>query len=539
MIGHVNELLFPDPDHFVAGELHKYGANWAEIAKLAPSFHRKEVLSWIGNKVSIFPYFRHFKGTFKGQRYDSDQPPHRLFKNNVSCKQFREFVRATLLSRLKSCAISLVGKVGQVTPPHIVLPLTVEPTKPRLCHDARYLNPWLLEKPFSLDRVSDLPRYVSKDSYQTVLDDKSGYDHLLLSEESRTYFGIQWGGLFFTYNSLPFGWKISPYVYHLTGLMASNFLRSLGVPCLLYIDDRHNGQLQVSLDKGQYNTLDSIDERNLAATKSAVFLGAFHLTRLGYFLALSKSILVPHKMVPYLGFLIDSSSGAFRLIPQKKHKFIELIRKTLKSRYVSVKTLQRLVGKCVSFSLAVPAARLFTREISAAISMRMRTLKPIAFQGALRDEIAHWLFLEDRDDPLPWREERHLQTELATNASQTGWGGVFSTPVKQEISDYWSKDEIMLDITTREAFAVDKVLRAFKDRVKDCRVDVMIDNLAVMHAWNNQGGKGRDLNNAKKALFFTTMDLDILLHMLYVPSQGNPADAPCLRFSQISYFRAS
>ena len=44
---------------------------------------------------------------------------------------------------------------------------------------------------------------------------------------------------------------------------------------------------------------------------------------------------------------------------------------------------------------------------------------------------------------------------------------------------------MMFDITTWEAFTVDKVLRAFKDLVKDCSVDVMIDNLAVMHAWNN------------------------------------------------------
>ena len=58
--------------------------------------------------------------------------PTGLFKNNVSCKQFGELVRTTLLTRLKSGAISLVGKVGQVSPHHIVLLLTVEPTKPRL-----------------------------------------------------------------------------------------------------------------------------------------------------------------------------------------------------------------------------------------------------------------------------------------------------------------------------------------------------------------------------------------------------------------------
>ena len=159
-----------------------------------------------------------------------------------------KFIQQTLLDRLKTGAVSLLGKVGEVhPPPHLVLPLTVEPTKPRLCHDARFLNLWMQDKPFKLDRVSDLPRYVSRDSYQSVLDDKSGYDHILLADDSRTFFGIQWGGWYFTYNTLPFGWKISPYVYHSTCLVATNFFRSLNVPCLLYIDDRHNGQLQIPL----------------------------------------------------------------------------------------------------------------------------------------------------------------------------------------------------------------------------------------------------------------------------------------------------
>ena len=114
--------------------------------------------------------------------------------------------------------------------------------------------------------------------------------------------------------------------------MASNFLRSLGVPCILYIDDRHNGQLQVSLDKGQYDALGSMDDRNLVAAKSVVFLVAFLLVRLRYFryfLGLSKSVLISQKMVPYLGFLIDSSSEVFRLIPEKKRKLLELILETL------------------------------------------------------------------------------------------------------------------------------------------------------------------------------------------------------------------
>ena len=49
-------------------------------------------------------------------------------------------MRSTLLGRLTSGAISLKGKVEEVDPPHPILPLSVEPTKPRLCHDACFFK---------------------------------------------------------------------------------------------------------------------------------------------------------------------------------------------------------------------------------------------------------------------------------------------------------------------------------------------------------------------------------------------------------------
>ena len=148
-------------------------------------------------------------------------------------------MRSTLLDRLTSGAISLKGKVGEVEPPYLILPL--------------------------------------KTSFQTILDDKSGYDHLLLSVESRTFFGTRWGGWHFVYNTLPFGWKISPFVYHSTGLVVSNFFRSVEIPCSLYIDDRHNGQLQIPLNQAAYANLANLDEHNLTAAKSAIFLVAYFL----------------------------------------------------------------------------------------------------------------------------------------------------------------------------------------------------------------------------------------------------------------------
>lgn len=161
-IGNIRDLVFRDPASFRAGELHHHLPHWEKIAETNCSATQTDVLGWIKNKVSVFEYFRHFTGSFKGHNHDSDRPPQKAFQNNPSCKSFVGFIQKTLLDRLRTGAVSLVGRVGVVDAPHIVLPLTVEPTKPRLCHDARYLNLWMQDKPFKLDKLGDLPRYVSK-----------------------------------------------------------------------------------------------------------------------------------------------------------------------------------------------------------------------------------------------------------------------------------------------------------------------------------------------------------------------------------------
>lgn len=240
----ISSLRFRNPDVFIAGQLHRNIELWEKIAALSSCDRANEVLRWIKNKVSLYKFFQPFKGNYKGHAYNSDFPPRIEFENNKSCDNFTDFIDKTLLERVCSGAISVVGRVGQVDPPHLIMPLTVEPSKLRLCHDNRFLNLWMADRPFRLDNLSHLPRYLTTGCYQTTLDDKSGYDDILLDLPSRTFFGIKWKGWYFVSNTIPFGWKISAYVYHSTGLLVSHFLRSIGVPCSLYIDDRHNGELQ-------------------------------------------------------------------------------------------------------------------------------------------------------------------------------------------------------------------------------------------------------------------------------------------------------
>ena len=162
----------------------------------------------------------------------------------------------------------------------------------------------------------------------------------------------------------------------------------------------------MALDERECATLNTTNDRHLAAARSVIFLVAYHHVRLGYFLGLQKSILFSSKVVvPYLGFLADSSREVFCLKPEKKEKSLHLVREILRNSKITRKTLQRLVGKCVSFSLAVPAAQLFTRQMAAAITGGQRILlKLIAIKGELREEISRWLFLEDWDNPVTGRD---------------------------------------------------------------------------------------------------------------------------------------
>ena len=137
-----------------------------------------------------------------------------------------------------------------------------------------------------------------------TLDDKSGYDHISLHPDYKKYFGIQFGGWYMVYNTLPFGFKASAYVYHTTGMVPISYCRSLGIPSLLYIDDRL--VCEIKDKKENKGSLDCYCN----AIKS-IYVTSRVLASLGYLLNLLKCSLKPDKCVKYLGMLLDSEKLAF------------------------------------------------------------------------------------------------------------------------------------------------------------------------------------------------------------------------------------
>ena len=161
--------------------------------------------------MKVYDFVRHFKGNFKGRCYDSAVPPVSASPNSPCCCRFCDFIDSTALDWISQGVIKVHGVVGDCSPSHLVLPLTVEPTKPRLCHDERFPNLWTRDLPFKLDHLPDLPRYVLPGHFQTTLDDKNGYQHFKIHPDSQEFFSFSWRGYNFAFCTLPFGWKASAF----------------------------------------------------------------------------------------------------------------------------------------------------------------------------------------------------------------------------------------------------------------------------------------------------------------------------------------
>ena len=117
------------------------------------------------------------------------------------CEQFVDYIDRELTLRLKTGAISYLGRVGEVEPPYFISPITIEQTKPRLCLNLMYLNCFIKDTPFSLDTLQDVPHLIKRNSYMSKMDDKSAYLNMLMTEKFKAVIRFSVGRTLFLLQS--------------------------------------------------------------------------------------------------------------------------------------------------------------------------------------------------------------------------------------------------------------------------------------------------------------------------------------------------
>ena len=193
-----------------------------------------QLLSYLKHGVSVFEFLTEpYRGTSREAPYRPDAFPGASYPNRIP-KEHAEFVRSEVTALVRrGCLV----KWADVRGPS----LSVEPSKPRLVIDARSLNETCRHVAFSMDTVAKVAVVAGKGIYMGSLDDRSGFHNLGLQPESWPLFGASYDGIDLVCTIVPFGWNESPACYHALSEAKAAYLRSRGIPVLVYIDDAWYG----------------------------------------------------------------------------------------------------------------------------------------------------------------------------------------------------------------------------------------------------------------------------------------------------------
>ena len=295
--------------------------------------------------------------------------------------------------------------------------------------------------------------------------------------------------------------------------------------CSLYIDDRLNGELFSSGGFWSRPISRRNSDYSYRSAVVALYIVCTVLVGLGYFVGIPKCVLAPATRIQYLGLIVDSAAQAFRIPEDKKLKFAQVQEQIiLLESTVSVKSLQRLMGKCISFSLAFPGAKFYIREMSASIARAANGCE-VKISPALREEILFWRFLDSWDKVVPWRSERHVAISFTSDASSFRWAAVIRLPSGTlSVGDYWGEDIRGEHINVKEMWAVLKGLQTLPEDIRDCRIDAQVDNMVAFHSWSGRGPRSRALKQISQLMFQFLVTRNLSLDMSFAPSNSNRAD---------------
>ena len=509
----IQSVPFLDEDNFMAGRPHAHISFWRDcvLAEAEPEV-RSRLLSWLQDGYRVPDLF----GKVIDGIWVSGPPPRPARYPNRVPEAFAPFVDAQLASALASGALKRFVSSADCPLPHTILAMSIEETKPRLITDARPLNLHTAARPFSLENLGRVPDVVLPGEFMGSIDHKSGYHHFLLHPNSWKYFGVFWRGQYYVWTVFTFGYALSPWVYTSFSDAIVKYVRRLGVPCLSWIDDF----LVSGLTEGARPS-----ERDfLAAGRRSIFILAAVTVLAGYFVGRIKSVLEPTRLLRYLGFFLDSGTRSFIVPPDKRDKFLSLVRAMLAGgRKCKFRRLEKVMGKAVSLSFAVPAARMLSRALQHDVTAALRR-SPLARNRddwvPLSDQsladLREWLGLAAHLNGGPWLHPKHTALRVVrveSDASGRRWGVVFEPlspsghPVEVVCAAAeFSLAEAQLHINEKEMLAVIRGLLSLLHQrgpaaLKGYRFDLWLDNAAAVSNFNKCGGPSVALTAYARELF--------------------------------------
>ena len=371
------------------------------------------------------------------------------------------------------------------------------------------VNPFVVYRHFKMEGLQNVKEQLEERDWMVTVDLRDAYLHVPIEHSARRFFRFRHQGQVFQWKTLPFGYRDSPRIFTKIMRVVAQQLRLEGIRLVVYLDDI----LIMARSEAE-----CIRHRDRVVE---------FLQYLGLTINTEKSQLTPSQEKAFLGVLVNSLTMTFAA-PQDKVKAIRkevrrMARVGAKGRLISLKALQRLLGKLQSLSECVTAIRLhmnhlFQAKNRAAISEQERTL--------LRElEVAE----------LQWWSE-HLEAwngkgvipavadhSIATDASDLGWGAVWIWLGKRCRAHGFFPLNYLCHNNVRELQAILFEVMAFVNshKLSDCKIRVLTDNLVALSYVNRYGGKVPSLVELTTQLHNFALERRIVVVAEYIPGELN------------------
>ena len=292
-----------------------------------------------------------------------------------------------------------------------------------------------------------------------------------INPDHTKYLSFVWNGKVFQFKVLCFGIKNAPFIFNRLGLQLRKFFSREGVSIIIYIDDI----LVIS---------DSFHK----CLKDAQFV-VNKLVELGLHIKLEKCSLHPNQSFFFLGFLWDTNTMTCQLPGEKLTIIKSLGEEVLSQERVTVKTLQRLLGRIISTRPAVQMSRARSRGIQRLILDNYRdrssAKKLVRLTAWAREDINWWRNLPITECNMSLKSILVWQSlRLATDAMDTAIGSVF---LGEEFYEVLDSKVARQTIAHKEWIAFSRTVLPNLDVLRNAVVSWHVDNMNVRQAWLNSG----------------------------------------------------
>lgn len=376
----------------------------------------------------------------------------------------------------------------------------------RLVINLKPLNKLLIVPHFKMETLVLIRDVVFKGDFCCKVDFADAYFAVNIRNEDRNFLAFRWNNDIFRFNCLPFGLATAPFIYTKLMRVVAEDLRRKGVRLLHYLDDwAFFAQDPVELIKIIQLALNFFESLGLRVNKE-------------------KSLTTPTQEMCFLGILLDTKNGDFRIPPNKLSIIKGRAAALSHNPAITAVELSSFLGFINFFSLASPFSTFFARALQRDLARvynpstleQPRLLVPLSPQA--QEDLSWWASEIDAFSSSSFlRSSPHIT--ITSDASKLGWGAV---SCGKKTGGRWSASESLKHINWLELCASFFSLRAFGQNWKDICILLELDNTTAIAYIRKRGGTtSPDLTLLAKDMWVWAAERNITLLATHRPGHLN------------------